>query len=167
MRPLYEPFLLHVIPWLICHRTPIGLHRPLGLRQEILGRHRAADRMDHEIFRRTEATRQISTSFLNSPLHVHDFKIACLQKSGHKVLRQIIADARVRQGTCPEFLGIVSRELFDREIPRHLKNEQQLVVLTCCRRSRLKVLHPIDSRPKCSIRSTRCCRTRLGSRTVC
>ena len=72
--------------------------------------------MDHPTLWRTEVADNISAVLFDFVSDLDDFKITNLGEAGDEVPRDVLADLLVRQGTCPEFLGVVSSESFSGEI---------------------------------------------------
>ena len=135
-----------------------GVKRPLRFLQQTLGGNGAANGVDHPRIWSTKTAGDIPAVFLQFAIDVDDFKVACLLKGGDEVLRDELANFWFRKGTCPKFLGIVSREFFASEVARHQDHEHQFALLLgkLCRL--LWILRPLDHRAQLAVCSARSCR---------
>ncbi|MEX2188962.1 MAG: hypothetical protein WD875_19295 [Pirellulales bacterium] len=102
--------------------------------------------MQHAHIRRAKIRHHVAAVFLHFAAHANDLKVALLLIGGDEVLIDERADSRVRQGTCPELRGIVSRELFAGEVPGDLHQEHKLAVGLGLLRCLLERRDPIDLR---------------------
>jgi hypothetical protein len=85
--------------------------------------------MNHTTFRRTKVTYDVSAVLLQLAVNADNFEIPGLLICRDKVCSNELTDLRIRQGTCPEFLSIVSRKSLAGEIARNLDQEDEFVLL--------------------------------------
>lgn len=131
MLRLDDPRLCFEVRWSFFDGSTMRREGPPSFAQQRVSLDWLADGVNDSPLGRAEVTSDIATVLLQAAVHIDDLKVAHLLKSGNELFADEFADVRARQGTCPEVLGVVSRELFTCEIAGHLDEEDELVLLLC------------------------------------
>lgn len=100
--------------------------------------------MDDSTSWRTKIRGHVAAVLLNAAVYLDRLKVTYLLVSCDKVFLDVTGDLTVRQGTCPEILGVVSRELGDLKVAGHLNQIDQLVFVVSDHRRLVRCLRPFN-----------------------